>query len=376
VADGYHLWSETYDRTLEDIFAVQDDIAQSVVKELRATLLGEDVGSDARGEVRAEVAKAARGRGTSPEAHRLFLLARYVIDRSTREDTAKAIGYLRQALALDAGFALAWAELGGAYAREANNSWAPVAEGYARAREAVARSLALEPELAEGHAQLGWIRMFHDWDWRGAEASYARALELAPGNVVVLRGVGVLAGNQGRLEEEIGLIRRVLQQDPLSAAAYHNLGITLHAADRFAEAEEAYRKTLELTPQAIDNHALLAQTLLALGRAEEALVEAQREPLEALRLSRVAIIHHAMGHRTESDAALREMIEKCAERAAYEVAEVHAVRGEADAAFEWLERAYARRQPWLTELKGNPHFRSLHGDQQWGAFLKKMGFNE
>ena len=373
VADGYHLWSETYDRTLEDIFAVQDDIAQSVVKELRATLLGGDVGSDASGEVRAEVAKAARGRGTDPEAHRLFLLAKYLIARSTREDTAKAIGYLRQALAVDAGFALAWAEVGGAYAIEANNSWAPVAEGYARAREAVARSLALEPELAEGHARLGWIRMFHDWDWRGAEASYARALELEPGNVMVLRMAGVLADNQGRLEEAIGLNRRALEQDPLSAATYHNLGMALYAADHFAEADEVYRKALELAPQAVDNHALLALTVLALGRGEEALAEAQREPLEPLRLSVLAIVHHAMGHGAESDAVLRELIEKFAERDGYHVAEVHAVRGEADAAFEWLERAYAHRQPWLTELKGNPHFRSLHGDERWGAFLKKMG---
>src|SRR5947207_3193846 len=152
VADGYHLWSETYDRTLEDIFAVQDDIAQSVVKELRATLLGEEVDSEASGEVKAEVAKAARGRGTDAEAHRLCLLARHLIDRLTREDTARAIGYLKQALALDSGVALAWAELGGAHATEANNGWAPVAEGYGNAREAVARSLALEPDLAEGHS--------------------------------------------------------------------------------------------------------------------------------------------------------------------------------------------------------------------------------
>ena len=129
VADSYHLWSETYDRTLDDIFAVQDDIAQSVVKELRTTLLGEEADSDASGEAKAEVAQAAKGRGTDPEAHRLYLLARHLIDRCTREDTAKAIEYLKEALERDPEFALAWAELSRAYAREADRGLGAVGGG-------------------------------------------------------------------------------------------------------------------------------------------------------------------------------------------------------------------------------------------------------
>ena len=119
VVDGYHLWSETYDRTLEDIFAIQDDIAQSVVKELRTTLLGEKADANVDKEAIAAVAAAVKGRSTHPEAHRLFLQARHLIDRLTREDTTKGIGYLKQALALEPEFALAWAELGRAYATEA-----------------------------------------------------------------------------------------------------------------------------------------------------------------------------------------------------------------------------------------------------------------
>ena len=188
VADGYHLWSETYDRTLEDIFAVQDDIAQSVVKELRTTLFGE---SDAKAEqhASAQVAAAVKGRTADPEAHRLFLQGRHLIDRRTREDSARGIGYLKQALEIDPDFALAWAELARAYATEADAGWVPAVEGVARAREAVARALALEPDLAEGHAGMGWIQMYYDWDWHAAEASLQRALELAPGNAdVLIRG--------------------------------------------------------------------------------------------------------------------------------------------------------------------------------------------
>jgi serine/threonine protein kinase len=186
VPDGYHLWSETYDRTLEDIFAVQDDIAQSVVKELRMTLLGEGADSDPTGHAKTEVAKAAKGRGTDPEAHRLYLLARHLINRWTREDVAKGIDYLKRALEMEPQFALAWVELAGAYLREAGRGWVPAPEGYERARETVLEAISLEPDLAEAHSMMGWIRMTYDWDWKGADECSRRALALAPGSVSVL----------------------------------------------------------------------------------------------------------------------------------------------------------------------------------------------
>ena len=373
VADGYQLWSESYDRTLEDIFAVQDDIAQSVVKELRATLLGEAVDAKATHEVTAQVAAAVKGRATDPEAYRLFLQARYLLDRSTREDTKTGIGYLQEALALEPESALAWAELSRAYAREADQGYVPAAEGYARARAAVVRALALEPELAEGYANLGWIQWNHDWDWRGAQASYRRALELAPGNPFPLRGMGRLAGDLGRLDEALGFVRRALEQDPLSAANYHNLGADLYAIGRFVEAEAASRKALELTPMRAGTHANLAQNLLAQGRGEEALAEALQEPEEWARIQALAIIHHAAGRHTEAGAALQELIAKYQAQAAFQVAQVYAARGEGDPAFEWLERAHTQRDPGLTSMKPDPNFRSLHADPRWDAFLRKMG---
>ncbi len=374
VSDGYHLWSQTYDRTLEDIFAVQDDIAQSVVKELRATLLGqEDPAASER--LNIEVARAAKGRSIDPEARRLHLLARHLLDRWTQEDTTRAIGYLREALRRDSDFALAWAELCRAYRSQADQGWIPVAEGYAHAREAVKRALALEPDLAEGHSRMGWIQMSYDWDWAGAETSYARALELAPGSASALLGAGLLARYLGRLEEAIGLYRRALEQDPLSGAAYHNLGWILHDADRLTEAVEAYRKALELAPQRIITHAHFALTLLAQGRGEEALSEAKREPDKTYRLWALAIVHHSMGRAADSDAALQQMIEN-ADTDAYQIAEVHGARGEADAAFHWLERAHAQRDGGLSHMQASPRLRSLHGDPRWGSWLKKMGFEQ
>ena len=374
VADGYHLWSEAYDRTLDDIFAVQDDIAQSVVAELRTALFGK---SDAKADqhASAQVAAAAKGRTSDPEAHRLFLQGRHFVGRRTREDSARGIGYLKQALQIDPEFALAWAQLGRAYVTEADTGWVPVAEGVARGREALVRALELEPALAEGHAWMSWIRMYYDWDWHAAGASMQRALELAPGSVPVLTAAGVMAQNLGRLDEAIALHRQVVAQDPLRMSGYLNLGTALDASDHLTEAEAAYRKALELTPQGFALRALLAANLLAQGRADEALTEAAREPGEELRLWALAIIEHADA-RIESDAALKELIAKHQTDAAYQIAEVYGIRGEADFAFDWLKRAHAQRDPGLADIKTSPRLRSLHADPRWRPFLREIGHTD
>ncbi len=376
VVDGYQLWAETYDRTQDDIFAVQDDIAQSVVKELRTTLLGEVADARAGRSATADVAAAVKGRSTDPEAYRHFLRARHFIDRMTTEDIAKGIGYLKEALALSPGFALAWAELGRAYANEANWSWVPVGEGYGRARDAVTRALAIEPDLAEGHAAMGWIQLAHDWDWCGAEASYSRALAFAPGNAVVLHQASMLAGCMGRLDEALRLGRGAVEQDPLSASAYFFFGTLLMAADRIGEAVAALEKAVEIAPQRAITHATLATALQMAGRTGEALATAMREPEGWARLYALGIIHGTAGHRAEAEAATRELTAKCATDSAYQIAEVHAMCGDADLAFEWLERAYAQRDPGMVWLLADPFLRTLHSDPRWGEFLRKMRFAE
>ena len=297
VADGYHLWSETYDRTLDDIFAVQDDIAQSVVKELRTTLLGEDADSDASGEAKAEVAKAAKGRGTDPEAHRLYLLARHLLDRGTREDTAKAIEYLKQALERDPEFALAWAELGRAYAREVGSGLGPGGGGvWARARGGGARARA--GAGPGGGACADWAgsgcsttgtggarrrRSPGRWSWR-------RGMPWCSAGPACWQEPGPPRGGDRALSPGAGA-------GPAERAAYHNLGLALHAADRFDGGGGGVSQGAGARPAAESRRtANLALTLLAQGRGEEALAEAMREPDEAFRLWALAIVHHAMGH--------------------------------------------------------------------------------
>jgi tetratricopeptide (TPR) repeat protein len=350
---------------LDDIFAVQDDIARSVVQELRTTLLGGEPDSKAGAAARADVAAAVRGRGEGGEAYRLLLQGRYFVSRSTRDNLLKGIGTLREAVQMDPNLALAWAELAGAYAIEAGYGWGPVDEGHDQARRAAERALALEPNLAEGHVRLGSIQMNYDRDWRAAERSIRRALELAPGNAIVLRLAGNLTSNLGRLEEAIELYRRAVDQDPLSPAGYQSLGICCLAAGRLSEAEEAFRTSSELGPQRIGTHSGFALVLLEQGRGEEALAAAEREPEPVFQLMTSAIVLHAIGRRRESDVRLGELIEKYAEGGAYQISEVYAARGEADAAFEWLERAYEQRDGGLVEMKTEPSFRSVREDPRW-----------
>ena len=374
VADGYHLWSETFDRTLEDIFAVQDDIAQSVVKELRTRLLGVETDSKTSGELKAEVAAAAIGRGTDPEAHRLFLQGRYFVNRLGEEDVARGIALLRRSLAIEPGQALAWACLSWAETLAAITGHGQLDAGIARAREAASRSMALQPDLAEGHLALGWIRLWYDFDWQGADACFLRALELASGNAEVLRAAGMLNHIKGRFEEALAYGLRALEQDPLSISSYTIVARVYTAMDRLPEAAEAFRKGLEISPNATSIHSLLALVLDAQGRPDEALAVALKEPAGWARLFVLAILHHNGGRPEESQRALRALIDESAESAAYQVAVVHAVRREADAAFEWLERARAQRDSGLAFMRAHRHFRSLHGDPRWRAFLEKMGF--
>ncbi|HEY8623257.1 MAG TPA: tetratricopeptide repeat protein, partial [Casimicrobiaceae bacterium] len=248
-----------------------------------------------------------------------------------------------------------------------------ITAGFGKAREAAERALQSEPDLAEGHAALGQIRMWHDWDWDGADESLRRALELAPGDAQVIRDTGVLAGNLGRSEEALALVRRAVALDPLSAPAHRSLARLCVLADLLDEAEAAGQKALELNPKGGFTHFWLGLVRLGQGRLDEALEIVQRETHETFRLLGLTLVQHARRRPAESDAALQELIEKNAAGAAHQIAEAYAYRGETDLAFEWLERAYAQRDTGVAIMKVSPPLRNLHGDPRWQPFLEKMG---
>ena len=375
VATDSHLWSETYDRELDDIFAVQDDIAQSVVKELRSALLGEGGGAAADAEAKAEVQAAAAGRADNPEAYRLYLQGRYFIDRMTQADIARGVDYFRQALGIDPEFALAWAGLSRAYYTQAGYGWAPVADGFERARDAAKKALALAPDLPEGHVCLGNVLEGYDWNWKAANAEYQLALALAPNNVNVLRAVAGMTRILGGAEPAIELLRKAAELDPLSSSAQRILGLRCFLVGRCDEAMVALEAALDLNPKSGLVHCFMCATRLAQGRAAEALELAQRETLPDFRLLGIALAQHTLGNKEASDAALRQLGDDHGNEAAYQCAEACGWRGEIDRAFEWLERAYTQRDPGLAIASSDPFFLPLQDDPRWAPFMRKMGFD-
>jgi len=370
------LWSQSYDRELDDIFAVQDEIAQAVVAELRTRLLGGTQDASATAQVKAEVQAAASGRGKDAVAYELYLQGRFCVDRFTPDDAAAGIEYYRRAVALDPEFALAWAWLARAYADQAAYAWAPAAESFERARDAAELSLQLNPDLAEGHAVLGLCRLANDRNWRGAEASFRRALELAPGNALVLRHAAIMAACLGRDDESIALLRRAVTLDPLSVPVMRLLGQRCLYAGLLPDAETALHKVFELNPRGGFTHYWLGMNHLLHGRRVEALSMFKREVNEVFSLLGLAVGEHALGHRSEAEAALRELIAGHADGAAFQVAGACAFLGKADAAFEWLERADVQRDPGLVEVKAEILLRNIRGDPRWLAFLEKLGLSD
>jgi len=372
VADGFPLWSETYDRTLDDVFAVQDDIAQAVVKELRQRLLGEAPDSDASREVKAAVAAAGKGRSTNPEALRLCLQGRHMLDRLTLEDVTNGLALVRRAIELDPGYALAWVAVAIANIYRGAWGWAPAVEGYEEARKAADQALALEPDLPEALVARARIEAYFDRDFPRARASIDRALALAPASPDAVQASAALALFEGRVEESIVELEHMLELDPLSTSSYSLYGFALRSAGRLAESEAAYRRRLELNPHGVAGRSMLGLVLLEQGRLDEAMVEASREGADWARLTSQVAIHHAAGRHAESDAALAELERDHGPDSAWQIAVLHAYRGETDLAFEWLDCAIESRDSGLTYAFAEPFMRPLRSDPRWAAFLEKL----
>jgi TolB-like protein/Flp pilus assembly protein TadD len=370
-----HLWSATYDRQLEDIFAVQDDIAQSVVRELRAMLMGEKADAASWSAVKAEIDAAGRGRGEHAEAYRLYMQASFHSDRFTPEDFAIVIEAYRAALKLDPNYALAWAGLSIAYAHGTGQDWLgmELSEGFRLAREAARKAIELAPDLAQCHEALGVIQFASDWDWKGADASFARALKLAPHDIRIIRNRVFMLYSRGRFDEAVSLLRLAAELDPLSGAAHCFVARSLRIAGRLREAEAAIRKSLELSPHGGFAHYYDSDICLAQGRLDEALEAAKKETHATFRLLGLSNVYHAQSRHTQSDAALEELVLTRANAAAFQIAEAFAYRGERDQAFAWLERACAQRDVGMSMIRASPMLRGLHSDPRWRPFLEKVG---
>jgi TolB-like protein/class 3 adenylate cyclase/Flp pilus assembly protein TadD len=371
VATDSHLWSQTYDRDLDDIFAVQDDIAQAVVTELREALMGQPANA-AGGTAAAAVRTAAAGRSENPEAFQLYLQAKFAGERITREGTDRAIALFQRAIEVEPTFALAWAELANMHQTQAGFAFTPIEEGIAKARQAALRSLQIAPDLAEGHLALGFIYQSHDWDWDAAGASLQRALELAPSAAGALRGSAVHAHIIGRVDDAVDLIRRAVALDPLSARVHRQAALIAMMAGRLDEAAASVQMAINLAPDAGMAHGLFSIVRLLQDRLDEALTLARAESHPVFRDAALAVVCQRLALTNDAEAALKHLLHEFPDTAAFQIAEIYATREDVDTAFRWLDRAYEVRDSGLMFLATDPHLRALHHDARWGALLRRM----
>ncbi len=355
--DGFHVWADTWDRSLDDIFAIQDEIAADVVAQLKVTLLG--------GPPTVEQ--------TDPDAYALFLQARHLGRLLTAEGYEQSNALYQEALAIDPDYAAAWAGLGNNDSNQANLGLRPIDEGFRLAREAANRALAIDPGFAEAHAELGGIAMNHDGDLAAAARHYERALELAPTDTDIVTTAGYLARNLGRLDESIALAEYAVARDPVNSNAHTALAFAYRSARRTDEAIASHRTALALNPGRIGAQYNIGVALLLKGEPEAALAAMKQESFEAYRLIGLSMAYHAPGQAAESDAAMAELIEKYEQDAAYNIAYVLAFRGEADRAFEWLDKAVEYNDTNLRLITVDVLFANIHDDPRWLPFLESIG---
>jgi TolB-like protein/class 3 adenylate cyclase len=377
---GEELWSENYTRNLKDVFAVQSELAQTIVEQLRSRFGGADAGSTAKEKIQAEVEAAEKGGTKNIEAQESYLQGRFFENRHSEKNTREALAAYQHAVELDPGFALAWAGLG------RTNTWIAAfgSEGgqksleshLATARDALSRAFAIAPDLPEALNARAWIETNFDFNWSAAAQTVNKALALAPGDSNVLIAAANLESARGNTDREIELYRKALELDPVNAQARAFLAFAFATTRQFAEARTEYARLVELNTSAPWAHAGLGLVYLLQNKFEESATEAQADAGIWARLLIVSCARWSQKRISESDAALNELIKNQGELAAYQIAETYAYRGDKDKAFEWLERARRQRDPGLGQLRRDPLLENLHDDPRWEKFLQSMGLTD
>lgn len=363
--DGSTQWSERYDRPYKDLFVLQDEITRAVAGALRAKLLPGE---------RAQ-AQSERPPGGSLEAYNALLQGRFYFFRETEPDLRKATEFYKQATELDPRYALAWSELSRAWSLLGDEllEGASIQEAFAKAREAVGRALALSPDLAAAHLARGYLLLNADFDWDGAGVEFRRALALVPNDAEAKFYLGSLLATLGEVEQAIEFTRQALATEPLQAIWYNGLASYLAGLNRLDEAERAVRRAIELQPAAASYHEQLTIIEVQRGNARAALAAAVREPPGVWQDIALALARQIGSDPNAADAALGTLIDRHANGWSYPIAEAYALRNDAKATFEWLDRALSIRDPGITNLLYDPLILRYKDDPRFAAFCRKVG---
>jgi serine/threonine protein kinase/tetratricopeptide (TPR) repeat protein len=366
VADGRTLWSERYDREMADVFAIQDEIAGTIVRTLRSTLLGE-LGDPTPVKYTANV-----------RAYSLYLKGRFWWNRRSQAAIKEGIGFFEQAIQEDPGYALAYSGLADSYALDLDYRGAPVIEGMERARAEARKAIALDETLAEAHTSLGWVTFIYDWDWVGAEREFSRAIELNPRYSTARQWHSWFLAAMGRFDEALAEGRAAIELDPLSVSIRRSLGWLQYYARHFDGALENLRRALGMNPTSEETHRLLGLVYAQQGLYDEA-TASFREAVsnsESDMLSYAGLGHVAAlrGRADEARAVLKELEERQRTRYVSPVAltMIQVALGDVDASFDLLEKAYQDRRGWLAYLRIEPILDPLRSDPRFRLLLERM----
>lgn len=363
--DGFHIWSESYDRDLKDVLAVQGEIANDVATALQLKLLG--AGESPRSKAPQKVA---------PEAYQYFLQARYFAHMGDKESSQKAIEYINKAIERDPNYAAAYAWRASLTLRSGSMAWTNYATAADAARGDLERAIELGPELSDAYRVLSQLQAIVESSCRHAEVTITKALKLAPGDADNLGQSGFVQTCLGRKEEAVSLAKQALARDPLQPERYRQLGQSLRDGGQYDAALAALHEALDLNPNNDWVHETLGEVYLAKGRPDEALAEMQKEPPGFFRYLGLALANHALSRRDDSDKALASFLKACSEDCGYQIAQVYAYRGEADKAFEWLNRACARHDGGLMLLKTDLLMNNIRGDSRYSELLRRLDLPE
>ena len=374
IADGFHVWSEEYDRELKDVFAIQDEIALAVLDKLKLTLLSD------------EKTKLAKHHAIDPTAYEAYLKGRYYWWQWSKEGATNALRHFRRALEIEPDYAPAHAGVALAYvdASTWNNIglWSP-REGVPKGEEAAQRAIELDPMLADGYVAMGFARMNFDWNWAGAEKDFKRALELSPHSPLALDAyASFLLLARGRPDEAIAMLNRALAYDPLSPALHSDLGISYNMSGQFDLAIPCFRKTLELDSSFFWARLNLGWAHLFTGNTNEALIVFQNmvqvAPDSPYAQQALGYAYGVTGHRDEALDVLADLDQLAKTRYVPPSAKayVYLGLGQKEVALDYLDKAYAERDTEIIFLRGDHWLSPLRNEPRFQALLKKLGFDK
>ena len=368
VTDGYHLWSERYDRQMEDVFAIQDDVSQAIVDVLRVKLLP-------------TIATPVVERYTEDvHAYQLYLQGRHHWHKHTEEGYARSLDCFTKAIACDPGYARPYVGLANLYLWTGFLGSSPAGEAYPKAKKAALKALQLDETIGDAHSALGFVLTQYEWDWTGAQAEFKRAIELAPQSIDTLQAYSVYLMNLGPIEEAIDLIKREIKLDPLFAKAHQDLGYAYYVARRFDEAETQLQATMELDPYFPTTYLVLGFVYVAQGQIDQEISTLERgADLAGGSPIYLATLAGAYARRGYTDKAL-EILQRLEADAPDQPASpaflawVHIALGDTDAALDCLDRAYEERSSMMISLSSFLWWQPLRGEPRYQALIRRMDY--